>query len=117
MLLSEGQLEYLWHEVRAACVQPDLRKMRAVNHFPASENVYGARQFVGPVRYFRKFIRNFAVMDCLLTDLLKKNVSWYWGSEQRDVFSRLKQLLVERPILALYDSARPLPNFTRMLIS
>ena len=103
----KGQLEYLGHEVSAAGVQPGTRKVRAVSDFPAPENVHGVRQFVGLVSYFRKFIRNFAVLARPLTDLLKKDVPWRWCSEQRDAFSRLKQLLVERPILALYDGEVP----------
>lgn len=38
-----------------------------------------------------------------LTHLLKKDVSWSWGKEQHAAFTTLKQKLVEKPTLALYD--------------
>ena len=77
MLLSEGTTGVFGHDVSDAGVQAGTRKVRAVSDFPAAKNVHGVKQFVG--KFFRNFIRNFAVMARPLTDLLKKDALWSWG--------------------------------------
>lgn len=61
------------------------------------------RQFLGLASYFRKFIQGFAQLAHPLTKLLKKNVAWEWSAEQEQAFVTLKEKLVHRPILAIYD--------------
>jgi hypothetical protein len=61
------------------------------------------RQFLGLTGYFRKFIEKYAIMAKPLTMLLHKGVEWVWGAAQEEAFSTLKQRLVAKPILALFE--------------
>ena len=56
--------------------------------------------------YFRKFIQNYALIARPLSDLLRKNAAFVWQTPQEDAFSRLKQALIEAPVLQLYRSDR-----------
>lgn len=38
-----------------------------------------------------------------MTALLKKDTQWHWGSEESETFVTLKQVLVDRPVLAIYN--------------
>ena len=43
----KGKLEYFGHEISGYGVRPGDNKMQVVSNFPPTENVHGARQFVG----------------------------------------------------------------------
>lgn len=96
-------LEYLGYEISQSGVKPGKLKIDAVNKFPTPKNPHEVRQFIGLASYFRKFIRNFAAIARPLTDLTQKNFSWQWGAEQEKSFCDLKEALVQRPLLGIYD--------------
>lgn len=95
------------HEISPESIQLGRTKLTAVSQFPIPKNVHDIRQFIGLCSYFRKFIKNFAIIARPLTDLTKKNAVWMWGSEQVKSFDELKQCLCTKPVLALYDPALP----------
>lgn len=99
------KISYLGYEISAAGVRPGEGKIVSVQNFPRPENVHNVRQFLGLASYFRKFIRDFALISCPLTKLLKKGAAWEWGDSQEQSFVDLKSRLIDRPILAIYDPA------------
>ncbi|XP_037295944.1 uncharacterized protein LOC115444529 isoform X1 [Manduca sexta] len=101
----KSEVNYLGYVVTPDGIRPGERKLDAVNNFPTPKNVHQVRQFIGLCSYFRKFIKNFAIIARSLTKLTKKNASWMWEREQKDAFSELKSLLVNKPVLALYNIA------------
>lgn len=66
--------------------------------------MHEVRQFIGLASFFRKFVKNFAIIARSLTDLLKTKFGWNWTDEQANAFHILKEKLVERPVIALYDA-------------
>ena len=60
------------------------------------------QSFLGLKLYFRKFIRNFAILAKLLYDLLKTKTEFVWNDEALAAFGRLKEQLISEPILAIY---------------
>lgn len=98
-----NQILYLGYEISADGVRPGDKKVKSVQDFPSPNSVHAVRQFLGLVGYFRKFIRGFATVANPLNKLLKKDVQFVWGQEQEDAFNMLKDRLVNRPILAIYD--------------
>lgn len=101
----ETSVEFLGFEVTINGIRPGAKKIAAVRDFPLPKNVHNVRQFIGLASFFRKFIKNFASLARPLTKLLKKNSPWLWGQEQQQAFSDLKDKLVSRPLLALYNSS------------
>ena len=65
--------------------------------------MHEVRQWIDLASYFRKFIKDFALIARPLTKLTKKNEKWEWGSEQEKSFLILKEKLISRPFLALYN--------------
>ncbi|KAJ8706078.1 hypothetical protein PYW07_010855 [Mythimna separata] len=96
-------VNYLGHEITAGTIQPGQAKIHCVAEYKKPRNIHEIRQFIGLTSYFRKFIRGFAVIARPLTQLTKKDVEWTWGPAQETAFQTLKERLVERPILAIYD--------------
>lgn len=97
------KVEYLGHEIENGEVRPSPEKTNAVARFPEPQNVKQLQSFVGLCSYFRKFIQNFAMVAQPLTDLLKKNVSFKFNEEQRRSFAYLKEVLVTKPVLKIYN--------------
>lgn len=65
--------------------------------------MHETRQFLGLESYFRKLVRNFGEIARPLTILLKKEVPFHWSDEANHAFNLLKNKLVERFILSLYN--------------
>lgn len=96
-------IEYLGHELSGNGIQPGKTKTRAVNEYPRPMDKHQVRQFVGLTSYFRKFVKGFAALAKPLTKLTKLNAPFEWGAEQEEAFQKLKGILVQRPVLALYN--------------
>ena len=90
-------------EVSKDGIRPGTRKIEAVSKFPKPTTPHNVRQFIGLASFFRRFVKNFSLVVKLLTKLLKKDTEWRWTKDEHDAFEKLKRMLVNRPILALYN--------------
>lgn len=99
----QTSVDFLGFEITSSGIRPGSKKIEAVKDFPTPQNVHNVRQFVGLASFFRKFIKNFAILAKPLTGLLKNDTPWVWGEEQQNAFQVLKDKLISRPILALYS--------------
>lgn len=91
------------YEISVDVIRPGELKIKAVKDFSEPRNVHEIRQFVGLASYFRRFVQNFSVVARPLTNLTKKNVPWKF---------ELKEKLLSRPLLALYDPSASLEVHT-----
>lgn len=98
------EIDFLGFQVSGQGIRPGSRKTLAVSNFPVPKNVHDVRRFIGLASFFRRFVKDFALIARPLTDLLRSNFAWKWGDEHIRAFETLKQKLIERPILALYDA-------------
>ncbi|CAK1593412.1 unnamed protein product [Parnassius mnemosyne] len=96
-------IDYLGFEVSENGIRPGTRKTEAVLSFPTPRNPHEIRQFIGLASFFRKFIRNFATIARPLTSLTKANTPWTWGEDQIKSFLKIKEILTNRPVLAIYN--------------
>ena len=55
--------------------------------------------FLGLVAYYRKFIKNFANIAKPLTLLTRQQVKFEWTPEHQDAFMKLKDSIIQAPIL------------------
>lgn len=82
-----------------------IQKIEAVAKFPIPANQHDIRRFIVLASFFRRFVREFALIAGPLTNLLKKDTAWQWTAAEDNAFSNLKQLLIARPVLALYNQS------------
>lgn len=97
------RLEYLGFEISSGGIEPEKRKILAVENYPTPKNVRAVRGFISLVSFFRRFIKGFAVIARPITDLLSKNIPFIWKKEQEKSFEILKKTLINKPILAMYN--------------
>jgi len=63
------------------------------------------RQFLGFCNFYRRFIPGFAKVAKPLTELTRKK-EWKWKDEEKDAFNKLKNKMINSPILAIPDSKK-----------
>ena len=59
--------------------------------------------FLGLIRYYRKFIKNFAKMAKPITLLTNQKAKFEWTPVHHTVFLMLKELVTQAPILHYLD--------------
>ena len=99
-ILFRKQIQFLGHLVDANGIQPLPEKVQAIRDWPTPRCLKDVRSFVGMAGYYRKFVHNFALLAEPLTRLTKQNVKFSWSQEAEQSFNRLKQALLDAPILA-----------------
>lgn len=100
------QVQYLGHTISDQGISPDATKIEAVKSFPKPTDLKALRSFLGLASYYRRFIPRFSVVANPLFKLTRKNVNFCWSVTCQEAFDRLKQLLVDAPLLIF-------PNFAR----
>jgi hypothetical protein len=101
------EVAYLGHLVSANGVSPDVNKVKAIKSFPLPRNVRDVRAFLGLAGYYRSFIPNFAALSKPLTQLTRKDVTFYWLEPQQTSFDALKEALTSDSVLAHPEFDKP----------
>ena len=70
---------------------------------PRPKNQKEVKQFLGLIRYYRKFVATFADISRLLNKLTRKDEEFKWIPECEKCFNMLKDYLQEAPILRYPD--------------
>ena len=84
-------------------VQPDPDKIAAIKRVPTPTNVRDVRRFLGMVNQLSKFSPSLADVTQPMRELLSQKSAWIWGPAQQAAFERVKALLTNSPVLALFD--------------
>lgn len=102
------ELVFLGHKISANGIEPDKSKLKAIINMSKPNDKKSLHRFLGMTTYVSRFIPNFSEITNPLREILKKNVSWFWGPKQDEAFNKLKHLLVKPPVLKFFDVDQPL---------
>ena len=95
------EVSFLGHIVSAKGIRVDPTKIEAVVNWKPPRSVTEVRSFLGLAGYYRRFVKRFSVIASPLTKLLRKGVKFEWTDKCQDSFEKLKEMLVEAPVLIL----------------
>lgn len=77
---------FLGHRINEQGISPDPSKVKAIQEMPAPIDVHGVRRFLGMTGYYRRFVKNYAMISDALVNLTMKDVNFTWGSKENESF-------------------------------
>ena len=99
-------MSFLCHIVSTEGIRVDPVKIEAVLNLKPPRNVTEVRSFLGLAGYYRRFVQGFSVIASSLTRLFREGVKFEWDDKCQSNFERLKEILVEAPMLIQPTSGR-----------
>ncbi len=100
---AQNSVKFLGHVIDGAGIRPDPDKVMAIQKVRTPANVGDVRRFLGMVNQLSKFSPNLAEITQPLRELLVKENQWVWQEPQQRAFTRIKEVLTNSPVLALFD--------------
>ncbi|XP_078240057.1 uncharacterized protein LOC144586137 [Pogona vitticeps] len=112
--LGSPEIKYLGHMVGGGVIKPLEAKIEAVRDWPRPNTKKKVKSFLGLVGYYRKFIPRFSEIAAPLTDLTRKTAEDRipWTSDCEAAFQRLKEALINYPVLRAPDFDREFIIYT-----
>ena len=89
-------------------IEVDPAKAKAIIDMPPPTNLKELRSLQGRIQSIRRFISNLAMRCEPFNHLLRKGVKFEWGSECQLSFERIKQYLLNPPVLKPPKLGKPL---------
>lgn len=100
------EVTYLGHKCNKDGVSIDDSQVEVVQKYPIPTNADETKRFVAFANYYRKFIKNFALITHPLNKLSRKNIIFVWTEECQKAFEKIKSSLTSTPVLAYPDFIR-----------
>jgi hypothetical protein len=101
------EVEFLGHVITPGGIKPNPKKMEAIKKFPIPKTVKDIKSFLGLLRYYRRFIKNFAKITKPPTKCLKKGEKILHTAEFCQTFEYCKNIQSNEPILQYPDFLKP----------
>jgi hypothetical protein len=99
--MQEGKIS--GHIVSKDGIKIDTKRVEAIDTIQIPRNMKEIQYVLGKIILLRRFIRNFAEIIKLITNMLKKDREVKWNIEAKVYFERVKKATGEAPVLASPD--------------
>ena len=106
------EIQYLRHILGMEGIRPVPAKTEAIKAMHPPVNPKQVCAFLGLVEYYRKFIKNFAKIAKPLTMLTRMDVKFKWKETHHSAFMKLKDTIIQAPILRYPDTTKPYIVYT-----
>ncbi|GBG63467.1 hypothetical protein CBR_g38085 [Chara braunii] len=104
---AKTQVLYLGHVLDGDGVKPEDSKIAAIRDWSTRRTLTELRSFLGLANYYRKLVRNFSTIAAPLRILLRKETIWKWDKDCTSAMKKLKQALIEYPVLKVANPSLP----------
>ncbi|KAI5738984.1 hypothetical protein M8J77_013467 [Diaphorina citri] len=104
-----NKIEILGHEVSNLGTKPLTKNIDAIQNMEIPRTQKQLRSFIGAVSFYRKFIPKLSTILSPLTDLTRNEFDKKklpWAQVHTDAFLKVKNLLINPPLLAYYKQGR-----------
>ncbi|RXN30145.1 Integrase core domain [Labeo rohita] len=106
---NKASIPFLGHVISKEGLRPSLDHLIAIAEAPRPTDMVALRSFLGLTSWFNKFLPNYATVAEPLRQMLraKAQAPLQWSKETTESFDTLKRMLLQSPILAIYDPSLP----------
>jgi len=104
---AQPEISFLGHLVSSRGISVDPSKTQGIRDFPPPRDAKGIARFIGMINFYRRFIPNVAEIAAPLNALRKKGAKFEWGEAHQSAFDRLKEAIMQPPVLRMPDFSRP----------
>jgi len=102
------EITFHGHKITDKGVMPDEQKVEAIRNMPTPTNVTDVRRICGLAQYMAKFLPDLATTLEPMRKLIHKDAEWEWTEECEASFHKMKQQIVNAPILKYFDPEKEL---------
>lgn len=102
-VFNKKEVKFLGHLLSSEGLKVDPSKVEAIHNLKEPGELKELQRLLGMLNYLSKFIDHFSDLTAPLRMLLKKDVTFSWGPEQRKALEAIKKCLTSSPTLKLYD--------------
>ena len=92
------ELRYLGYIVGGGRLRTDPEKIVAIQNLKMPTSVKEVRSFLGTAGWYRRFIKNYAMISAPISDCLKKRPTFIFPSEAEEAVKELKRALTTAPL-------------------
>ena len=85
------EVEFFGHVVFAEGVKVTVDKVDAELYLPTPSCLREVQSFLGLANFYRSFVKGFTAFAKPLTDLMRKEMDFTWGTEEEATFKKLKE--------------------------
>lgn len=104
--IAVDKVKYLGHVFSEDKVEPDRDRIEAIKQMSEPHNKSDLQTFLGVINYMSEFISNLSELTAPLRELLKKNTIFKWTDTHTQAFSKIKQAILDAPILVPFDETK-----------
>ena len=87
-------------------VRMEKEKVQRVIEWLVPKSMKDVQKFLGLANYYRRFVKDFAMITKLLYETTRKDKKWNWGERQQKAFEELKKRFTMEPVLVTPDLDR-----------
>ena len=98
-VIKKQEVKYFGHLVCENGIEPSPEKIEAITKMTSPKNVSELRTIMGMLNYHPKLIHNLENTIKPMSNLLKSDTAWFWGTPQVQAFQEAKQKLASAPSL------------------
>nr|XP_027090324.1 uncharacterized protein LOC113711359 [Coffea arabica] len=96
-------------------IEIDPAKIKAIRDMPVPKTQKDVKSFLGKINFIGRFIAQLTATCEPLFRLLRKNVPLYWNEECQQAFDKIKDYLLQPPVLVPPKPGRPLIMYLSVL--
>src|SRR5574338_29466 len=106
------EVHFLGHVISAKGISVNPNKVVAIQAWKRPSTISEIRSFMGMAGYYRRFIKDFSKISSPLTNLTRKNQAFVWTEKCEQEFIKIKEALINAPVLRVPEGNENLVVYT-----
>ena len=99
-------IEYLGYWITCKGIQPQPKKVEAIQQLTAPKTKHQQRHFLGMVNYYHNMWQQHSHLMAPLSALVSNKTKFVWKEEQQKAFDKIKKIITKETLLAYPDFSK-----------